>query len=73
MSTIMLELPDEVLLRALRRLPMRRRKELLRKLEEPVTPMVKGVQAVELDRLIGLIAVGGDALEDSERLCDIAN
>lgn len=72
-TTITLELPDDVLLRALWRLPIRRRKELLRRLEEPVMPMAKGVQAAELDRLIGLIAIGGDALEDSERLYDNAN
>jgi hypothetical protein len=71
-TTITLELPDDVLLRALRRLPDRRRNELLRKLEEPQGLVVKGVQAAELERLEGLIALGGDALEDSERLYDDA-
>ena len=69
-TTITLELPDDVLLRALRRLPIPRRQELLRKLEEPVAPMTRGVPAAELDRLTALIAIGGDALEDSERLYD---
>jgi len=63
MSTIItLEVPDDVLLRALRRLPISKRKELLRGLEESVRPMAKGVQAAELDRLTGLIAIGGGAL-----------
>ena len=33
---------------------------------------VHGVPASELDRLTGLISVGGDALKDTERLYDDA-
>jgi len=71
--TITLELPDDVLLSALKQLPTLRRVELLRRLDETPRLESKTVQALELDRLTGLIAVGGDALEESEQLYDDAN
>ena len=33
-----------------------------------MSPVVRVVPATELDKWTGLIAIGGDALEDSERL-----
>jgi hypothetical protein len=66
--TVTLELPDNVLIQALRQLSPARRQQLLRQLEDETPPVVRVVPATELDKWTGLIAVGGDALEDSERL-----
>lgn len=67
-ATVILELPDNVLIQALRRLSPARRQQLLRQLETEVH--VNVVPATELDRWTALIAVGGDALEDSKCLYD---
>jgi hypothetical protein len=37
-------------------------------LQEPEKPVVKSVPAAHLDGLVGLVAWGGDALADTERL-----
>ena len=37
-------------------------------LQEPEKPVVKSVPAAHLDKLVGLVAWGGDALADTERL-----
>ena len=69
-TAIVVELPEDVLVEALRRLsPARRRQLLLRIASEPV-PAIATVPATELDKWTGLISVGGDALEDSEHLYD---
>ena len=65
-ATVTLELPDNVLIQALKRLSPARRRQLLYQLEdEEASPAVRVVPATELDKWTGLIAVGGDALEDS--------
>lgn len=71
-TTITLELPDNVLIQALKRLPPAQRRHLLCQLETEVPSEihVNVVQATELDRWTDLIAAGGDALEDSRRLYD---
>lgn len=69
-DTVTLELPEIVLLQALRQLPPLRRQWLLRQLEQEQSPTMSGVPAAELDKITGLISVGGDALEDSKRLYD---
>jgi len=66
--TVTLELPDNVLIQALKQLSPARRQRLLRQLENETPPVVRVVPATELDKWTGLIAVGRDALEDSERL-----
>ena len=69
-ETILLELPDDVLLTALRRLSPARRRRLLDELDlsEPVHP--RYLRPDVLDRLSDLIDIGGDALHDSENLYD---
>ncbi len=69
-ATITLELPDNVLIQALKRLSPARRRQLLYQLEAEASPVVRVVPAAELDKWTGLISVGGDALEDSRRLYD---
>lgn len=69
-ATVTIEFPEDVLIAALRRLSPARRHELIFKVETDVMLMPRGVPAVELDKWVGLINVGGDALEDSERLYD---
>ncbi len=66
--TVTLELSDNVLIQALKQLSPARRQQLLHQLEDETLPVVRVVPATELDKWTGLIAVGGDALEDSERL-----
>jgi len=68
--TVTLELPDNVLIQALKQLSPARRQQLLRQLENETPPVVRVVPATELDKWTGLISVGGDALEDSERIHD---
>jgi len=67
-ATITLELPDNLLIQALKRLSPARRQQLLYQLETEASPVVRVVPAAELDKWIGLISVGGDALEDSRRV-----
>jgi hypothetical protein len=69
-GTVTLELPENVLIQALKRLSPARRQQLLGQLEDDTSPAVRVIPATELDKWTGLIAVGGDALEDSERLYD---
>jgi len=69
-ATVVLEFPEDVLVVALRRLTPARRRQLLLKVETDVMSGPHGVPAADLDKWTGLIAVGGDALEDSERLYD---
>lgn len=67
-TTITLELPDNVLVQALKRLSPARRQQFLYQLETEASPVVRVVPATELDKWTGLISVGGDALEDSRRV-----
>jgi len=71
-ATITVELPEELLLEALRKLPLERRRALVSKLEGELRIQARSVPAAALDKLTGLISMGGDALEDSERLYDDA-
>lgn len=66
-ETIILELPEEILLKALQQLSPERRQWLFNQIDLPdvSSPIVS---ALELDAWTGLIAVGGDALEESEQL-----
>ncbi|MCZ7574877.1 MAG: hypothetical protein M5U01_40515 [Ardenticatenaceae bacterium] len=68
--TVILELPEDVLVDALRRLSPERRRQLFLKLERGNGSPVRGVPASELDQWTGLITVGGDALAESEQLYD---
>ena len=68
-ATVTLELPDNVLIQALKRLSPARRRQLLYQLEDEAS-LVRVVPATELDKWTGVIAVGGDALDDSRRLYD---
>ena len=72
-NVLPLELPDELLIEAMRRLPPARRRDLLNKLQELTKPVLHPVPAAHLDALTNLISLGGDAVEDSERLHDESN
>jgi hypothetical protein len=72
-ATVTLELPEDILVAALRKLSPARRRHLLVELDRPSAFTLRTVPAAELDKLTGLIAVGGDALEDSERLYEDAS
>ena len=72
-ATVILELPEDVLVAALRKLSPARRRHLLVESDRPPAFTLRTVPATELDKLTGLIAVGGDALEDSELLYDDAS
>ena len=67
-ATVTLELPENVLVQALKRLSPARRQQLLQQLVDEALPAVRVVPAADLDKWTGLIAVGGDALEDSRRV-----
>jgi len=69
-KVIALQLPEDVLVEALRRLPEGRRRELLRRLMEAEALKPRWVPAAELGRLIGLVSLGGDAVQDTEALYD---
>ena len=69
-ATVTVELPENVLVQALKRLSPARRQQLLQQLMDEALPVVRVVPATDLDQWTGLIAVGGDALEDSRRLYD---
>jgi hypothetical protein len=71
-DTILLELPEDVLLNALRRLSPSRRRWLFAVLENEDAISMQPVSATMLDSLSDVIAIGGDALVDSERLYDDA-
>ena len=67
-NVIALQLPEDVLVEALRRLPEGRRRELLRRLMEAEALKPRWVPAAELGRLIGLVSLGGNAVQDTEAL-----
>ena len=70
-ETIVLELPEEVLLNALRQLSPDRRRWLFDESQKDAAIEVRLVPAEMLSELNGLVSIGGDALEDSEQLYDI--
>jgi hypothetical protein len=69
-ATITIQLPEDVLLDALRQLPPSRRRRLLQQLADEPSPTVVSIPAAELDQWTGLISIGGDALAESEQLYD---
>ena len=68
--TIDLEISDTNLIQAFRRLPPSKREELLRRLGALSTLQVRALAARSLHELTGLVAVGGDALVDTEAIYD---
>lgn len=69
-ETIVLELPEEVLLSALRQLSPDRRRWLFKESGKGAAIEVRPVSAEMLSELSGLMSIGGDALKDSEQLYD---
>lgn len=65
-----LELSEAQLIEAFRRLPSRRRAELLDKLQALREPALRTVPAGKLHALTGLVSLGGDALADTEAIFD---
>lgn len=68
MAKVKVEIQEDELLKALRALPLERRKAILRKIEQLQKPVLRWINASELDDITALIAVGGDAVRDVERL-----
>ncbi len=64
-KTIVLELPEEVLLSALRQLSPDRRRWLFEESEKKTIMEARPVPASALDKWLGTTSIGGDALEDS--------
>jgi putative heme degradation protein len=69
-DTVTLQISEDQLLDALRRLTPERRRELLARLGERQMVQVVTVPIEQIEPLIGILSIGGDALEDSERLYD---
>ena len=65
-ATVTLEFPEDVLVAALRRLTPARRRQSVRLETETVSVLWRASRRV--GQWTGIIVVGGDALEDSERL-----
>jgi hypothetical protein len=74
MEKVMLPVFKADILQAISKFPKKDLESLLREIEELARTerkiTAKFVEAQELNRLSGLISIGGDALEDSERLYD---
>lgn len=68
--TLELELTEQELLEAFRRLPPQRRMELIEKLETLRVPTLRTVPASRLYALTGLVSLGGDAMADTEAIYD---
>lgn len=70
---ISLDFPEEQLINALRRLSPTKLRQVIAALQtEPTTQAIRlvPVSSLNLRKLNGLLALGGDALLDSERLYD---
>ena len=67
-AAIPVEVSEEELIEAFRRLPPVRREELLDKLQALREPVLRMVPAERLYELTGLVSLGGDALADTEAL-----
>jgi len=59
MAKVKVEIQEDELLKALRALPLERRKAILRKIEQLQKPVLRWINASELDDITALIAVGG--------------
>jgi hypothetical protein len=77
MSTpITIQIPEEALIEALQQLPPERRRQILQQVSgEPVSKPVSKIIAVPLpanvlQEITGIIAIGGDALIESEQIYD---
>jgi len=68
MAKVSIKIPEDELVEALRALPPERRKAILRKIHLLEKIELRWVKASELDTITALIAVGGDAVKDVERL-----
>ncbi len=64
------ELPEEKLIEAFRRLPAKQRLELLKKLQALAERELRSVPANTLYALTGIVSLGGDALADTEVIYD---
>ncbi len=69
-TSITIELPEEVLIEALQKLSPERRRQLLEQVNEEPKLKVVTIPARDLQELTGIIAVGGDALIESEHIYD---
>jgi hypothetical protein len=65
-----LELPEDKLVEAFRRLPPYQRVELLKKLQAAEGLQLVKVSASTLEPLTGVVSLGGDAVTDTEALYD---
>ncbi len=68
---ITVDLPEDVLVAAIRRLPATKRNRVINAIQDdPIDRPIRlvTVPASSLNKLAGLVSIGGDALVDSERL-----
>ena len=72
MNTLFTELEstERELIDAFRRLPPERRTELIDKLQSMQEPVLNTLSAGKLQALTGLVALGGDAMADTEAIYD---
>lgn len=71
MSTpITIQIPEEALVEALQQLPPERRRQIIQQVEDKPRRKIVAVPADVLLPLTGTIAVGGDALIESEQIYD---
>jgi hypothetical protein len=67
-TKVNIEISEKTLIEALRRVPPERRAEIIRKITDHEELEFRWVKAEELDKVRGLVCVGGNAVEDAERL-----
>jgi hypothetical protein len=69
-TSITIQLPEEVLIEALQQLSPERRRRLLQQVSEQRQSQVVTLPADALQGLRGIIAIGGDALAESDYIYD---
>jgi hypothetical protein len=69
-GSIIIQLPDEVLIEALQQLTPERRRQLFQRVDAKLQISAVPFPIDALNQLTGIIKAGGDALEESERLYD---
>lgn len=72
MGTISMQIPEELLIDALMQLPYKKRLEIWRKVHEVTKIELRCLKAEKLDKITGLVSLGGDAVRDSEKVFDLS-
>jgi hypothetical protein len=69
-AVISMKIPEEMVVDALSNLPYEKRMEICRKVSELAAVEIKCIQIDELDKISGIVSLGGDAVLDSENIFD---